>query len=526
MSGAWAPLSQRTFRALWLANLVSDVGTAMHGVGAGWLMTELAPSPFMVALVQAATTLPMFLLLLPAGALGDILDRRRLLIFALWWSVLAALALGAATLAGWITPALLLVFTLALGIGAALAVPSFQAVVPELVPRELLPSAVALSSMGVNIARAAGPALAGLLISAMGVASVFVFNAASTVFTILVLWRWKREPRRAALPPEPFFSALRIGARYARNNPQLAAVLVRSAAFYAFAAALWALLPLVGGQKLAAGATGYAILLSCLGVGAVAGALTLPRIRPVLSSDRLCAISTLIFAAATAAAGVLDQFYMVAAFMVLAGWAWLANLTTFNITARFSIADWVMSRGLAINQMVFFGALTLGSLAWGQVASLASIELALVLAAAGMVAALATAWRFPLVTPAKEDLKPSLHWAEPGTLLSDPDRRGPVLTTIEYQVDPAQADAFLAVLGELRVARRRNGGYGWAVFEDLEAPGRYVEQFLTDSWVEHLRQHQRTTLADKAVQDIVRAFHRGERPPKVSHLLAPTNRLS
>lgn len=521
MSGAWAPLSQRTFRALWLANLASDIGTAMHAVGAGWLMTELAPSPSIVALVQAATTAPMFLLLLPAGALGDILDRRRLLIFAQCWSVLAALALGLATLAGWITPALLIAFTLTLGIGAALAVPSFQAVVPELVPRELLPSAVSLSSMGVNIARAAGPAIAGLAIASLGVASVFIFNAASTVFTILVLWRWKREPRAGALPPEPFLSALRIGARYARNNAQLGAVLIRSAAFYSFAAALWALLPLVGAQKLAQGASGYAILLSCLGAGAVAGALSLPRIRPAVSSDLLAAIGTLIFAAASAAAALVDDFRVVAAFMVAAGWAWLANLTTFNITARFSIADWVMSRGLAINQMVFFGCLTLGAVVWGQVASLTSIEIALAASAAGMVLALASGLRFRLVTPAKDDLKPSLHWAEPLVQLDDAKERGPVLTTIEYRIEPAHAGEFLAAMRELSVSRRRSGGYAWGVYEDVEAPGRYVEQFLTDSWLEHLRQHQRVTLADKAIQEKASAFHRGEQPPKVSHLLSP-----
>ena len=520
MSGPWTPLSQRTFRALWLANLVSDIGTAMHAVGAGWLMTQLAPSPFIVALVQAASTLPMFLLLLPAGALGDILDRRRLLIFALCWSVLAALLLGFATVAGWITPALLIWFTLALGIGAALAVPSFQAVVPELVPRDLLPAAVSLSSMGVNIARAAGPALAGLLIASFGVASVFVFNAASTVFTILVLWRWKRAAGAAALPPESFWSALRIGARYALHNSPLLAVLVRSAAFYTFAVALWALLPLVGAQ-LGEGATGYAILLSCLGAGAVIGALTLPTIRPKMSSERLSALATLIFAAAIAAAALVGDFRIVAAFMVAGGWAWLANLTTFNITARFNIADWVMSRGLAINQMVFFGGMTIGSIVWGQVASLASIQIALIAASVGMVAALAASARLPLASPDKSDLKPSLHWADPAVALQEANPDSRVLTTIEYEIEPANAAEFLAALQELRVSRLRNGGYGWGVYQDLQAPGRYVEQFLTSSWVEHLRQHQRTTLGDKSLQDRVLGFHRGVQPPRVTHLAAP-----
>jgi MFS family permease len=491
----------------------------MHAVGAGWLMTQLAPSPLIVALVQAATMAPMFLLLLPAGALGDIVDRRRLLIFAQAWSVAAAAALGAITVAGWISPQALLLLTLALGIGTALAIPSFQSVVPELVPRERLPDAVSLSSMGVNIARAAGPAIAGVMISLLGVAAVFLFNAASFLLVIVVLWRWRREPRAAALPPEHLVAALRTGWRYAAHNPQLRAVLVRSAAFFTFAAGLWALLPLVGAQTMPGSANGYAILLSGLGIGAVAAALTLPGLRPKLSSDRLSAISTVIFAAATLAAATVESFPVVAAFMLPAGWAWLANLTTFNITARFTIADWVMARGLAINQMTFFGCQVLGAVLWGQLAALTSIGAALAAAAAGMVLALVLAWRFKLVTPAKEDLKPSLHWAEPLAAIENAEQRGPVLTTIEYQVDPAQAGAFLAALRELRVSRRRNGGYGWAVFEDAETPGRYVEQFHSDSWLEHLRQHQRVTLADKAIQDKVRSFHRGAQPPKVSHLL-------
>ena len=494
----------------------------MHAVGAGWLMTQMAPSPLIVALVQAATMLPMFLLLLPAGALGDLFDRRRLLIIAQAWSVLSALALGLATLAGWISPVLLLLFTLALGIGTALATPSFQSVVPELVPREGLPAAVALSSMGVNIARAAGPAIAGLVIATLGIAAVFVFNAVSFLFTIVVLWRWQRQAPANPLPPEHFLSALRVGWRYAIYNPPLRAVLIRSAAFFSFAAALWALLPLVGAQKMP-GANGYAILLSSLGVGAVIAALTLPKVRPKLSSDALSILSTALFALGTAAAALVDNFYVVAAFMLPAGWAWLANLTTFNITARFSIAGWVMSRGLAINQMTFFGCQALGSIVWGQVAGVTSIEAALAASAAGMIVALAAAARFHLAAPAKEDLEPSLHWAEPMVRIADANERGPVLTTIEYQVDPAQSAAFLVLLEELKVARHRNGGYGWGIYQDLENPGRYTEQFFTDSWLEHLRQHQRNTIADKVLQEKVRAFHRGAQPPRVSHLAAPAS---
>ena len=270
----WAPLALPVFRALWLANVFSDIGGAMHGVGAGWLMTQMSPSPLIVALVQAATLLPMFLLVVPAGVLGDILDRRKLLIATELWQMVSAFVFGVFTLLGWMSPWVLLLFTFTLGIGAALATPPFQSIVPELVRRDVLPSAVALNSTGVNIARAVGPAIGGVLISATGPASVFLLNAVSFCFTIFVLRRWKREPRVNKLPSEHFFAAMRIGWRYTRRNPQLQAILARAAAFFAFAAALWALLPLIGKQKLETGPNGYAILLSCIGVGAVAAAFT------------------------------------------------------------------------------------------------------------------------------------------------------------------------------------------------------------------------------------------------------------
>jgi MFS family permease len=516
----WAPLSNPTFRALWTANLVSDIGGAMHAVGAGWLMTQMAPAPLIVALVQAATMLPMFLLLLPAGAMGDIFDRRRLLIAAQSWSMIGAVLLGVVTLTGWIGPVSLLLLTLLLGVGAALATPSFQSVVPELVPREKLPAAVSLSSMGVNIARAVGPALAGILISTAGVAVVFLFNAASFVLVIVVLVRWKRQARVNTLPAEPLMSALRTGWRYAAHNIGFRSVLIRSAAFFSFASALWALLPLVGAQRMQ-GQNGYAILLSCLGVGAVVGALTLPKLRLKLSSDKISFIGTALFAAATIVTGVVDNFYVIAVAMLPAGWAWLANLTTFNITARFSIADWVMSRGLALNQMVFFGCQTVGSLVWGQVAQVTTIYVALTAAGAVMIAAMLTGLRYKLITPAKTDLQASKHWAEPVVFLKDPNERGPLVTLIEYQIDPADAERFLAAARALAVARRRNGGYAWGIYEDMAKPGRYIEQFFSRSWLEHLRQHERTTLADKALQDAVNAFHTLAEPPRVSHVVAP-----
>jgi MFS family permease len=518
---AWVPLSFPTFRALWLANIVSDIGGAMHGVGAGWLMTAMSPSPLIVALVQAATMLPMFLLVMPAGVLGDILDRRKLLIFALGWSLTGAFLLGVFTFFGWMSPWILLFYTFALGVGSALATPPFQSIVPELVPRDQLTSAVSLNSMGVNIARAVGPAVGGLLISGAGPATVFFFNAVSYLFTIVVLWRWNREPHLNKLPPEQFFPALRVGFRYARRNPELQTVLIRAVAFFSSATALWALLPLIGAQKLEGSPNGYAILLSCLGIGAVTAAFTLPKLRTKISPDALTVGAALAFACATIVAAISDNFIVIAVFMVAAGWGWLASLATLNATTQLAIAEWVRGRGLAVYQIAFFGCQAIGSIIWGQLASVTSISAALLIAGAGLLLGSATAAKFRLAASGNMDLQPSLHWPEPNVLLDDTSDRGPVLTTIEYKIEPAQAPAFLTALQELKASRLRNGGYGWGVYENMSRPGRYVEHFFTDSWLEHLRQHQRTTMADKVVQDKVNAFHKADAVPAVSHLAAP-----
>ena len=523
-SSPWAPLSLPVFRALWLANVFSDVGAAMHGVGAGWLMTQMSPSPLIVALVQAATMLPMFLLVMPAGVLADILDRRKLLIVAQIWQMLSAFLLGVFTLFGWMSPWLLLLFTFTLGVGSALATTPFQSIVPELVPRDRLPSAVALNSMGVNIARAVGPAVGGLIISAAGPGSVFLFNAVSFSFTIFVLWRWKREPRINKLPPEHFFAAIRTGWRYTRRNSQLLAVLARAAAFFAFASALWALLPLIGAQKLTTGANGYAILLSSLGVGAVAAAFSLSKLREKVSADAVTVGAALGFAVATAVAALSDNFYLIAGFMVVAGWSWLASLSTFNVTAQFAIAEWVRARGLAMYQIAFYGCQAIGSIIWGQVASATSIATALLVASGGLALGCLIAPRFRLATAGGLNLQPALSWPEPRVLLEDTSNRGVVLTTVEYDIAPEDTAAFLTTIRELEHSRRRNGGYAWGVYEDIEKPGHFIEHFFSDSWLDHLRQHERLTVADRAVQERVNAFNRGAAPPRVSHLAAPGRR--
>ncbi len=519
---AWAPFARPAFALLWTATVVSNVGTWMNDVGAGWLMASLAPTPLMVSLVQAATTLPIFLFALPAGALADIVDRRRLLI--LLNLLLGALAGCFALLvfAGLTEVWLLLAFTFLMGTGTAFMAPAWQAIVPKLVERPQLQAAIALNSMGINVSRAIGPALAGLLIAAAGIATPFALNAVSFLGIILALYVWKppaEAPR--TLPPETMAGAMRTGIRYVFQSGPLTATLLRAVAFFLFASAYWALLPLIAKQVLAGGPELYGLLLACLGGGAVAGAVVLPRAKRALGPDRTVAAGTLGTAAALLVlAGVRSQPAAALA-CVLAGLSWIWVLSSLNVSAQTALPDWVRARGLSVFLTVFFGSMTLGSVVWGQTATAIGIPGALALAAAGAVIGMAVTWRAKLNQGAALDLTPSMHWPEP--VLQDevdPDR-GPVMVTVEYDVDPADAEDFLAKLAAFSRTRRRDGAYEWGVLEDSEAPGRWVEYFLVDSWLDHLRQHGRVTEADRAEQEALQAFHRGVEKPRVRHLIGP-----
>ncbi len=514
----WAPLGLPVFRALWLATVASNIGTWMHEVGAGWLMTSLAPSPLMVALVQAAATLPVFLLAFPAGALADIVDRRRYLIATQCWMLAVAAALGALTVAGLMSAGWLLALTFALGVGSALMMPAWAAITPEVVPREQLQSAVALNSMGMNVSRAIGPALAGVIVAASGPGVVFVLNALSFLGVIAVLWSWKRAPRTADVPAERFFGALRAGFRYVRYSPPLLRVLVRGAAFFAFASATWAFLPLVARQELAGGAALYGWLVGCIGAGAVTGAVVLPRLRARVSRDRMVAGATVLFAACAVALAFVRDVTALSVALLVAGAAWIAAMSSFQMAAQTALPEWVRARGLAAFMVVFMGGMAAGSALWGQAAEWLGIPWTLTLAAAGALVGVAATWRVGIGGHDRLDLTPSVHW--PPLVMSGIADEGPVLISIEYRVDPADAAAFVAGMHELARARRRDGAYAWGLYRDTDEPARYIEQFQVESWQEHLRQHHRVTHADREVEERAKRLHRGPAPPQVTHAVA------
>lgn len=517
---SWRALRHPVFRALWIASVASNLGTWLQSVGASWLMTTLAASATMVALVQAVTSLPMFLLSLPAGALADVLDRRRLLLFTQAWMLAIAAALGVLTLAGLITPGLLLLFTFLLGLGTALNGPAWQAIVPELVPREDLPGAVTLQSIGFNIARAIGPAIGGLLVAAAGPEATFLLNAASFVGVLIVLLRWPRKPMESVLPGERFFGALRTGLRYVRHAPDVRAVLVRGSTFVFCASALWALLPVVARTELKQGPTGYGLLLAALGVGAVSGAFALPRLKRNNSTDGVAAVAILVFAAGTAALGAVRIFWLVLLALFAAGGAWLSLLSSLNVALQTVVPSWVRGRALSVYMLGIFGGLTAGSALWGAVADRFGTASALWSAAGGMVVGLAATWRVHLPSGEGLDLAPSRQWPAPRVASGLELESGPVLVTIEYRIDPERAPEFVEAMQDLRRIRLRDGSLQWGLFTDADVPDRWTEVFLVESWVEHLRQHERVTVADEEVRHRVGQFHIGDRPPEVRHLVA------
>jgi MFS family permease len=516
-----SPFRHAAFTVLWLATVASNIGTWMQNAAAGWLMTSLDPDPFIVSLVQVATSLPMFLFALAGGALADIVDRRRLLMVV--QASVAALVAGFGLLVwrGQATPLLLLGFSFLAGSAAALIYPAWLSIIPLLVPRQRLAPAVALNGVAINVSRAVGPALAGLIIVAWGMAAPFWLNAASTLGVIGALLWWRPPADTAArhLPTERFGRAMRAGLRHARHNPHLRATLIRTAGFSIFASAYWALLPLVARDQVAGGPRLYGLLLGAIGAGAVSGAFTLPLLQRRFGADIPALAGTVGTAIAMAMFALARQPAMALTASFCAGVSWIAVLSAVNISAQIGLPVWVRGRGLAIFSTVMFGGLTFGSAIWGQVAALTNLPAALFAAAAGALVAIPLLWRWKLQTGAGVDFTPSMHWPQP-TLSQDIEAdRGPVLVTIEYRVDPADRAAFVEAVEQLAPERRRNGAFEWGLFEDTAQDGRFLETFMLDSWMEHLRQHERVTEADRARQAKVHRFQT-EGSPKVTHLIA------
>lgn len=510
-------MRQSAFRNLLIADIVSDVGTFMQAVGAAWLMVSLNASPLYIALTQTASALPFFLFALPAGAIGDIVERRKLILFTEAWMAAVAIALAAITIAGLMSPVLLLVLTFSLSAGDAFESPTWRAVLPELVSREDLASAAALNGIEFNFARAIGPALAGFVIAAAGVGVAFAINAASFLGVIFVIARWKPRGRKRTAPVETLRGATLAAIRYVRYSPALRTILLRSGAIMFFASGLLALLPAVA-HEVSKRPTGYGFLLGSFGFGAVLGALAMQRARARWSPDAVISGGVVLFGASVILVALLRSFSALNAAMLTAGAAWIVFISLFSVLVLNYAPDWVRARVLAVSMLVFQGAMAGGSAVWGALAARIGIRGALMSAGTGVIAAAALGlfFKLPDITV---DITPWIHWKLPMVPIEDPAiaDSGPALITVEYDVDPAHQEKFLQAMHKYGRIRRRDGAYSWAIYRDLEHPDRYVEAFLVDSWAEHVRQHERSIHADREIEERVKGLTRGT--PRVRHLV-------
>jgi len=518
-NGGFAPLRQRLFAVLWAATVIGNIGSFVRDVASSWLMTDLSPSPAAVAMVQAAAAAPIFLLAIPAGVLADILDRRKFLIGTQLLLAATSTCLMLLSAAGLQSVTSLVALTFLGGVGAALMGPTWQAIVPELVEKKHLKSAVALNSLGVNIARAIGPALGGLILVSLGAAVTYGVDVVSYVFVIAALLWWPRPAMEQDPLSEHFPGAFRAGLRYAGASRELHVVLVRAFIFFALASSVWALLPLVARQLLGGGAGFYGVLLGAVGLGAIGGAIVLPRLRARLSPDGLLLAAAFATAAVMAFLSFAPPQWAAVASLLILGAAWIAALTTLNGVAQSILPNWVRGRSLAVYLTVFNGAMTAGSLGWGAVAQWIGVPFTLLAGAIGLVLTGLAAHRLKLFH-GETDLMPSNHWPEPLTAEPVEHDRGPVLIQIEYRIEPAERAAFVEAVTRLSSERRRDGAYAWGIAEDTADPRSMIEWFEVESWAEHLRQHRRVSRADADVQAEVLRFHHGEGQPVVRHFLA------
>ena len=517
----WEPLQSTTFRYLWLATLVSNIGSWMHDVGAGWLMTSLTSSPVMVAMVQTATSLPAVFILLPSGALSDILDRRKYLIFGNIVMAVAALILAILVITSSINAWSLLGLTFTLGIGMAMIMPTWQAIIPEVVPPAQLHGAISLNTMGVNISRVIGSLLAGLIITHIGNAAVFLCNGLTFIFIITVLVRWKRQPNTSKLPPESFIPAIKTGLRYARHSPALQATIFRGVGFFFFASIIWALLPLIARDLLNGGPDTYSYLFAAISIGAITSALLMPRLGAKATNDQLITYASLVFAMGMIVTAKVPILAVTLVSLGFCGAAWITVMTCSQVSAQLALPAWIKSRGIAVFLTFFTASMALGPYTWGNVAALSSLPTAMLIAAAGVILAAFFTQRWPISNNENLDHSPSGHWKTSTPISEISPDQGPVMVSIRYELQQPCIPKFLQLMQSLSKARQRDGAYDWNLLQDMSTHHTYVEFYKLHSWLDHLRQHERISNQDAQIQHDIHALLGQGTKPVITHFVNP-----
>ena len=515
-----APLRAPEFRTLWIANLGSSFGGLIQGVGAAWLMTSLTSSIDMVALVQASTSLPLMLFSLLGGAVADSFARKTVMLTAQLFMLVASVLLVVVTYAGLITPWLLLTFTFLIGCGLAFNNPSWQASVSELVPRHLLPSAVALNSIGFNLSRSFGPALGGAIVAAAGAGIAFAVNAASYVGLVVALFLWKPPARAISpLPREDIGDAMMTGLRYVAMSPNIMKVITRAFVFSAAAISVLALLPVAAAAVPGGGPLTYGLMLGAFGLGAVAGALFSARLQRLLGSEVLARIAFTGFAVCALIVGLSGSPFVTAGGLMVGGACWVLALSLFNVSVQLSSPRWVLGRALSAYQTATFGGMALGSWAWGVLAEATGLTTAFLVAGLCLLGGALLGLRLPLPPRNLLDLDPLNLWKAPQVELDVAPRSGPVMIEITYVIPEGNVPAFLRVMKERRRIRRRDGARRWRLLRDLENPRHWIEHYEAPTWTEYLRHNMRLTKADANISEQLHALHVGEGRPNVRRLI-------
>jgi MFS family permease len=517
---AWAPMKFPVFRMLWSAWLLANVSLWMNDVAAAWVMTSMAPSPLWVALVQTASTLPVFLLGIPSGALADIVDRRSYFIVTQVWVAATGVLLCVVSLFDLLNPPLLLALVFLNGIGLAMRWPVFSAIVPSLVPRSHLPAALALNGVSMNASRIVGPLTAGLILASVGSAYVFLLNAALSIVAAGLIFRWRSEPKTSTLPGERFVGAMRVGLQHVRESKPMHAAMWRCGGFFFQTAAALSLLPLIAQRYDASGAGIFTALMASMGAGAIVSALLLPRLRSRMDRAATVKLGVIAHAVATVVLAFAPHEAVALPAMFVIGMAWLTAANALTISAQLALPDWVRARGMAIYQMVLMGSGAIGAAVWGQFATVSDLRSTLLASAAFGLSALLATRHLVLDHPSADAsvAMPTFVYPEPSIALQPHD--GPIMVTVEYRIDPARAHGFMDVMQRTRASRLRLGVLSWGLFCDTADAGRYVEYFLDESWVEHLRRYDRFSAEDAQLRHERFDYHLGPDAPAVSRFLA------
>ena len=517
----FAPFRHRAFLWLWLGVVIASIGLWGQTVGAQWLFVNDPNAATIVPLVQTASTLPMMLLALPAGVLADAFDRRWMMLVTQVYFVAVSALLAVLTAIGMMPPALLLAFTFAVGAGQAMLQPPWQALITELVPRSEFAAATRLDMVSVNVSRAAGPAIAGVVIATWGVPPVFALNVVTGGVLAVILLAWRR-PAMQPAQRERFLPALRSGGRYVRHEPVVRTILSRFAVFIFPAAAVWALLPLIASRQLGLTASGYGILFAALGAGAITAALGLGRVKQQLSSNAVLAWAGTVFGVALGGVALASSIWVAAPLLIVCGFGWTATVATVISELQLFLPGWVRARAIAIYLMVFLGTQSVAAPVWGLVTQLAGLQVALAVAAALIGVSVLTGLVLRVPDSQGLDRSPLAYWDTP-RLQVDPDSgSGPILVSIQYSVDDESHSEFLEAMQAMRRSRLRSGSTRWSLYRVGEDPHLFVEQFEVPSWQEHHHQHEgRLTAEDKTIEDAAFAHIVGT--PQTHHLLPATS---